>query len=160
MNQQNISGIGDGNTISQHQYIGDQTLYSLNLDDLAEEDALARRVMATERYSRMRSALVAFVFALLGFGCLAYFYWNDDCPGLNKFVELAQESLLTVIFEYTLPLIAGIMASVFFGKKIIKPTDIEVGSKDRRKLIYTIAREKGHSKREWRRAQQRTKDRA
>jgi hypothetical protein len=160
MNQQNISGIGDGNTISQHQYIGDQTLYSLSLDGLAEEDALARRVMVTERYSRMRSALVAFAFALLGFGCFAYFYWNDDCPGLYRLIELAQESLLTVILEYTLPLIVGAMASVFFGKKIIKPADIEIGSKDRRKYIYTIAREKGHSKREWRCAQRRTRDRA
>ena len=160
MNQQNLSGLGDGNTISQHQHIGDQTLYSLNLDGLAEEDALARRVTATERYSRMRSALVAFVFALLGFGCLAYFYWNDGCPGLSKLVELAQESLLTVIFEYTLPLIVGATASAFFGKKITKPTDIEIRSKGRRKHIYSIAREKGYSKREWRRAQRRTRDRA
>ena len=91
----------------------------------------------------MRSALVAFVFALLGFGCLAYFYWNDGCPGLSKLVELAQESLLTVIFEYTLPLIVGATASAFFGKKITKPTDIEIRSKGRRKHIYSIAREKG-----------------
>ena len=60
MSHQNVTNYGNFNT--SNQYNGDVTLTSLELDELAEEDALARRVIRTERKRRIiLSAILAFI---------------------------------------------------------------------------------------------------
>ena len=60
MSHQNVTNYGNFNT--SNQYNGDVTLTSLELDELAKKDALARRVIRAERKRRIiLSAILAFI---------------------------------------------------------------------------------------------------
>lgn len=148
MSHQNVTNYGNFNT--SNQYNGDVTLTSLELDELAEEDALARRVIRTERKRRIiLSAILAFI-ALIALVVGYVFFLSRGqlklADILNNFGPAVAAPLIGLVVSGLVALGSGVGAV-----KFAHPTETEQLNRLRLPEIKRTALSKGYSRGEWRR---------
>ena len=149
MSCQNVTNYGNHNT--SNQYNGDVTLTSLELDELAEEDALARRVIRAERKRRIiLSAILAFI-ALIALVVGYVFFLSRGqlklADILNNFGPAVAAPLIGLVVSGLVALGSGVGAV-----KFAHPTETEQLNRLRLPEIKRSALSKGYSRGEWRRA--------
>lgn len=138
-----------GNFNTSNQYNGDVTLTSLELDELAEEDALG--VIRAERKRRIiLSAILAFI-ALIALVVGYVFFLSRGqlklADILNNFGPAVAAPLIGLVVSGLVVLGSGVGAV-----KFAHPTETEQLNRLRLPEIKRTALSKGYSRGEWRRA--------
>lgn len=147
LNDQNITNNGDNN--SSFQFNGETSLTSLTIEQLAQEDRLARRVVRSERKQRTKLGLI---FAGIAVACVivAYvFYLSRGDLTLAEVFNNFAPAMLVPLLGIIIPVLGALASGSLAFFKLKDPTETEALNVIRPAQIETIVLSQGHSRSAW-----------
>lgn len=147
-----------GGNFHSNQFNGEAKLTSLNINELAREDGLARRVRKSHRNKRLtRSALAAAV-ALIAIGVGYVFFLNR---GDLTFSDLFNNFASAISFQLIGILVSGGLAVALGGAAVQGFTKESTAEEDALNQIHAVSRvvdAKGYDGKSWRAAKKSSKE--
>lgn len=154
MNEQNVINYGNNNI--SNQFNGNIDLHSLEINDLAQEDQLARQVIRSERAHRFR---IGSLLALLSLTALLLFVFLIVHDELDKSDLI--KAISGGITESLIPHIIALIFSLVFGTasfgQFKQKSRTETSNTARLGVIQDIVLSKGYSRKDWRAAKRRAR---
>lgn len=155
MNINSISNSGDGNIFNQN--IGDETIYGMSIEELAQQWQYSKDVSDRAFRRRIKSSLIQICIAVLALGICVLVPWLsgafETVSATVDFVKNISGQLIVSL----LSLILGMFFGVSGVATISNRSGAERRSADRREMISSWVEDNGVERKEWRAARKRAR---
>ncbi|MDK7142867.1 hypothetical protein QP405_03195 [Gleimia europaea] len=155
MNINNISNSGDGNTFNQN--IGDETIYGMNIEELAQQWQQSKEVSDSAFRRRIKSSFIQICIAVLAVGICVLVPWLS---GAFETVSATVDFVTNISGQLIASLLALILGIIFGASglaAISSRSGAERRSADRREEISSWVEDNGVKRKEWRAARKRAR---